>query len=73
MEKNAESIALDQIGLAAPAVRALHGAGYTQLEQLTNASERELAALHGMGPNALKKLRDVLAAHGLSFKGGNQG
>jgi hypothetical protein len=54
-------------GLAAPARRALEGAGYTTLEQLAEVREREIADLHGMGPNALEKLRKSLAERGLSF------
>jgi hypothetical protein len=40
-------------GLAAPARRALLGAGYTRLDQLAGVSEAELLRLHGMGPKAL--------------------
>jgi hypothetical protein len=54
-------------GLAAPARRALAGAGYTTLEQLAEVREHEIAGLHGMGPNAVEKLRRTLAEHGLSF------
>lgn len=54
--------------LAAPAQRALAAAGYTHLEQLTKVSEAEMGELHGMDPNALKSLRQVLADNGLSFK-----
>lgn len=53
--------------LAAPAQRALAGAGYTRLDQLTNAREADISRLHGIGPNALRQLRDALAAQGLSF------
>ena len=53
--------------LAQPAQRALAGAGYTRLEQLTHVTERELKKLHGIGPNALKQLRAVLEAKGWSF------
>jgi DNA repair protein RadC len=53
--------------LAAPARRALIGAGYVRLEQLTKVSEAELKQLHGIGPNALKQLRRALEARGLSF------
>lgn len=60
-------VALDSIGLAAPARRALAGAGYTQLADLRRVSEREVAELHGIGPNALRRLREALAAHGWSF------
>lgn len=51
----------------APALRALLGAGYTELSQLTSVSEKELAKLHGMGPKALRILREALAERGLTF------
>lgn len=57
----------DFVTLAQPAQRALAGAGYTQLEQLTQVSATELGNLHGIGPNALKQLRSALEARGLSF------
>jgi hypothetical protein len=53
--------------LAAPARRALSGAGIERLEQLTEYTEGEILSLHGMGPNAIKKLRQALAEKGLSF------
>ncbi|GAB4580984.1 MAG: hypothetical protein Fur0022_37290 [Anaerolineales bacterium] len=53
--------------LAAPAQRALAGAGFTRLEQLTKITESELKQLHGIGPNALKQLRTALEARGWSF------
>ena len=55
------------VGLAQPARRALAGAGYFRLEQLTQVSEAELKRLHGMGPKALEQLRTALQAHNLSF------
>lgn len=58
------------IELAAPARRALVGAGYLRLEQLTGLSEAELKQLHGIGPNALNQLRRALGARGLSFAEG---
>ena len=54
--------------LAQPAIRALTQAGYTRLEQLANISEAELKKLHGIGPNAIKQLREALSHQGLSFK-----
>jgi hypothetical protein len=54
--------------LAAPARRALLGAGYTRLEQLTEVSESEVMELHGMGPNAMRVLREALEERGLSFR-----
>jgi hypothetical protein len=56
--------------LAAPARRALLAAGYTRLEQLAEVSEAEVMELHGMGPNALRALRDALRERGLSFRDG---
>jgi hypothetical protein len=54
--------------LSQPATRALAAAGYTRLAQLARCSEAELLKLHGLGPNALAKLRSALAEAGLSFK-----
>jgi len=56
--------------IGAPATRALEAAGYTKLEQLTKVTEAELGQLHGMGPKALRILRETLQAQGLSFKPG---
>lgn len=55
--------------LAVPARRALAGAGYVRLEQLTSVGEAELERLH-MGPSAISALRNALGEHGLSFNGG---
>ncbi len=54
-------------GLAQPSRRALAAAGYTCLEHLTKISEAALKKLHGIGPNALKQLRQALEEQGLSF------
>ena len=53
--------------LGAPAERALAGAGIKNLKQLTKFSEAEIKQLHGVGPNAIGKLRQALAEKGLSF------
>ena len=53
--------------LAAPARRALLGAGYTQLDQLAQATEAEIRQLHGIGPNALDQLRRALSERGFTF------
>lgn len=55
------------LGLARPALRALVGAGLTQLEQISKRSEDELKKLHGIGPNAIEQLRQALKVKGLSF------
>lgn len=54
-------------GLAKPAQRALAGAGYSRLEQLTKVTEKEILALHGMGPKAVRLLRETLAEKGWAF------
>jgi hypothetical protein len=53
--------------LGAPAERALAGAGIKNLKNLTKFTEAEIKQLHGVGPNALGKLKQALAAKGLSF------
>ncbi len=60
-------------GLSQPARRALAGAGYVRLEQLTQVIENDLMRLHGMGPKALSQLRSALQAKGLSFAEGKKG
>ena len=46
-------------GLAAPARRALIGAGILTVGDLQRAKPQELAALHGMGPKALRTLKEL--------------
>jgi len=55
-------------GLAKPAQRALANAGIHSLESLGTYSMQEVSALHGMGPNALARLRAALESAGLSFR-----
>jgi DNA repair protein RadC len=59
------------VGLAKPAQRALANADIKNLAQLAKKSEAEMAALHGMGPNAIATLKRTLAAEGLSFSRGS--
>ncbi|MEP7136716.1 MAG: hypothetical protein ABI904_17450 [Chloroflexota bacterium] len=66
MKKDTHASDLPKI--SAPAQRALTAAGITRLEQLIKISEAELSQLHGMGPNALGKLREALQERGLSFR-----
>jgi predicted RecB family nuclease len=54
--------------IAAPARRALDGIGVKTLMQLARFTEAEIAALHGMGPNAIGKLRAALRTAGSAFK-----
>jgi hypothetical protein len=54
-------------GMSLPALRALAGAGYTRLDQLSKVAEADLLKLHGMGPKGMRILRAALKARGLSF------
>jgi hypothetical protein len=54
--------------LSAPARRALAGAGYARLDDLTQVPESDLAKRHGMGPAAIGPLCAALAERGLSFR-----
>lgn len=54
-------------GIGAPARRALAAAGIVRLAQLADVSEREVAALHGVGPKALRVLRAALEEAGWGF------
>ena len=51
-----------------PATRALAAIGITSLDQVAWKSEPELLALHGVGPKAIRILREGLAARGLELK-----
>ncbi|MGX5817593.1 DNA-directed RNA polymerase subunit alpha C-terminal domain-containing protein [Chitinophaga lutea] len=53
--------------LAAPAQRALAGAGITTLRDLASWRESDLKKLHGMGPNALQTLKTAMEAWGIAF------
>ncbi|MBZ5202650.1 DNA-binding protein [Planomicrobium chinense] len=50
-----------------PATNALLLAGFTHLEQFTTVSEKELLKLHGVGPKAVRILREALHEKALSF------
>lgn len=54
--------------LAAPAARALQQAGITDVQTLARFTEKEISALHGIGPSVMKVLREKLAAVQLSFR-----
>ena len=53
--------------IGGPATSALHHAGYERLSQLTAVTTKELLALHGFGPKALRLLRETLAERGETF------
>lgn len=47
--------------------RQLALSGFTSLDQLTSVTEEELLAIHGVGPKAIRILRDELARRGLAY------
>ena len=51
-----------------PAATALGLAGITSLEKVAEHTEEELLALHGVGPKAVRILREAMAAGGLAFR-----
>jgi DNA-directed RNA polymerase alpha subunit len=53
--------------LSAPARSALEHAGITTLTELSQHREREILALHGVGPKSLPVLRQALQDAGMSF------
>ncbi len=52
-----------------PALGALRAAGITRLAQVARLGEKQLLALHGVGPKAVRLLRTELAARGLDLAG----
>lgn len=54
--------------LASPARRALEHAGIATLRELSGCTEKEILALHGMGPKSMPILRQALASEGLTFR-----
>ena len=55
-------------GMSGPALRALDAAGIRSVDALASWTERDLAALHGMGPKALGLLKGALEARGRGFR-----
>ena len=54
--------------IAAPARRALERENILTLEDLAKHTEKEILALHGMGPGTIPKLKKALGESRLSFK-----
>ena len=54
--------------LGAPARRALENKGIATLQQLSQFSEKEILALHGIGKSSLPKLKEALKKAGQSVK-----
>jgi predicted Fe-Mo cluster-binding NifX family protein len=54
--------------IGAPATRALASIGVTRLSQVVNHRARDLLAVHGLGPRAIRLLQEALDEQGLSFR-----
>jgi len=55
-------------GTGNPASSALEHAGFSTLEDLTRLTEKELLAMHGIGPKAIGVLKAALADRGLALR-----
>ena len=51
-------------GVSGPALRALARARVRSMNELAKRTEAELMELHGIGPKALRTLKDALAKRG---------
>lgn len=54
--------------VSAPAMRAFASAKIKNLKDLSKWTEKDLLALHGVGPSAIPALKKALKEHKLSFK-----
>lgn len=61
-------IEISSLKIGKPAQRALTERGITTLNQLSDYTEKELLAIHGVGPKAIGILKELLTKEGLSFK-----
>jgi hypothetical protein len=57
-------------GVSGPALRALAHAGIRTMAQLAQRTEADVAALHGVGPKALRTLRIALTREKRHFRVG---
>jgi hypothetical protein len=56
--------------IGGPALRALAHAGVRSLAELAAWRERDLLALHGMGPKGVRLIKTALAAEGRALRAG---
>lgn len=61
----------NELGRTAP--RELRSAGIDSLAKVSQHSEQELLAIHGVGPKAIRILAGALAAKGLGFRRCDEG
>ncbi|WP_072314319.1 helix-hairpin-helix domain-containing protein [Agrococcus sp. Marseille-P2731] len=67
----------EQVGdlpkIGRPAASALLAIGVTTLDQVAGMREAELLAVHGVGPKAVRILREALDERGRGFRAGDAG
>ncbi len=54
------------LAIGKPAMRGLNNAGITSLKQAAKMTDKELLALHGVGPKAVRILRELLKQRPIS-------
>lgn len=59
---------VDNVKLGRPAHWALANAGIVTIADLAQWTQRDVAALHGIGPKAFPALTAALAERGLAFR-----
>lgn len=60
----------DLPNIGKPATRGLGVHGITTLAQVAEHTEAELLAIHGVGPKAIRILREAMGSRGLRFADG---
>ena len=69
-EKTHPNAAAFPPGMSGPSLRALQHTGIASMAELAMRTERDIAALHGMGPKGVRILREALAKGGAGFRPG---
>lgn len=54
--------------LSAPSRRAMEAAGINSLKQLSTFTEKEVAAMHGVGPKVIRIMKEFLEENKLKFE-----
>lgn len=54
--------------IGSPATNALANRGITKLQEVTTMTEKELLGMHGVGPKAVRILKEELKNQGLELR-----
>lgn len=54
--------------IGSPATNALANMGITKLKEVTTMTEKELLSMHGVGPKAVRILKEELKKNGLELR-----